>query len=402
MTDCDQPVQALVPPVQELMKSLQKKFPNAEFRLSLRSPHFVQRKYGQSWLAMCPHGLKSQCKICGGVLICEHSKQRHNCRVCGIGFCTHGKTKGRCRTCKGSEFCIHQVRKYDCKICKGSSICEHSNLRLRCRICAGSQICIHKLIKYNCGECCGEEAACEHGRPRMACLICGGVRVCPCGEHFKVRSGLCAHCLKCASDGCIGSVSQAFDYQFCNPCGRFNTGRTPQKKRQDQVFDFIEKTYPKLAIRYDLIIPDQNCTKVRPDVLFRLPHRKLIIEVDENSHKSTSYDCETKRMSDIASAGDVLPTVFIRYNPDLYRDHRGTTRKIPSDKRLERLQEEIDRWLDPEKEQPHFITVVYLYYDKCEEREENFIPCDWQEQILKKELESGTEMEPSNKRVKLE
>jgi hypothetical protein len=163
------------------------------------------------------------------------------------------------------------------------------------------------------------------------------------------------------------------------------------------IFDFVEEKFPSCAVRYDRALPGQTCTKLRPDVLFELPHRKLIVEVDEDSHKAKHYDCETKRMSDLAAAGDIKHTVFIRFNPDLFRGLDGKKRKIPLEKRLEKLQEEIDHWLDIETVQEHFITVVYLYYDKSEAREENFIPCDWSE--LTEDSPSDPE-EPENKSPK--
>jgi hypothetical protein len=78
-------------------------------------------------------------------------------------------------------------------------------------------------------------------------------------------------------------------------------------------------------------------------------------------------------MADLASAGELLRTVFVRFNPDVYRDSEGKKRVIPLQKRLEKLKEEIDYWLDPDRGQDKFLTVVYLYYDGSEIREMSFI-----------------------------
>jgi hypothetical protein len=145
------------------------------------------------------------------------------------------------------------------------------------------------------------------------------------------------------------------------------------------VFKFLEENYPDCEIRYDQRLPDQNCSKSRPDALFPLLHRKLIMECDENSHKAATYSCDAERMSDLAAAGEVLPTVFIRYNPDRYRNPKGVTVKIPTEKRLATLKKEIDEWISVEKQQEHFITVVYLYYDLSERREQDFVPFDLSE-----------------------
>jgi hypothetical protein len=168
---------------------------------------------------------------------------------------------------------------------------------------------------------------------------------------------------------------------MCYACGCTTFNRSPAQKREDKVFEFIAQNYSSYEIRYDNQLPNQDCSKARPDVLFLLSHRKLIVECDENSHKAGAYSCEAKRMSDLAAAGDIIPTVFIRFNPDLYRDSDSVKRVITIPQRLEKLKKEIDYWLDVETTQDHFITAVYMYYDQSEIREQGFVPCDWTEQI---------------------
>jgi hypothetical protein len=45
----------------------------------------------------------------------------------------------------------------------------------------------------------------------------------------------------------------------------------------------------------------------------------VILEVDENQHKSNDASCEYIRMFNIAQSLGGTPTRFIRYNPDEYR-----------------------------------------------------------------------------------
>lgn len=418
MESCEQPVtiQAVIPSPQELLESLKKKLPTKEFRFAPKNPSIVQMKIGKKWRPYCVHGRKqstcvicggseickhkkvrTRCVQCGGVSICEHKKQKSNCKICGrSAFCEHGRQKNYCIPCGGTGICIHKRIRSTCRECRGSQICDHGKQKSHCRECKGSAFCKHGKQKSCCRECEGS-GICEHKKLKHQCVECGGNSVCQCGKRLKQKRGLCPQCLGCSSEGCIGAVSRVFDFDFCYFCGCFKIGRTPQERRQDKVFDFIEENYPDCEIRYDKPIPDQNCTKFRPDVLFQLPFRKLICEIDEDSHKSAAYDCDTGRMSDLAFSGDVLPTVFIRYNPDKWSDPSGTKRKISDEQRLGKLREEVDRWLDPETAQDHFITVVYLYYDKSEEREEDFIPSDWAEQTLE-----NKEEEPYAKRTKYE
>ena len=46
--------------------------------------------------------------------LCEHGKQKHNCKICSV--CDHGKIKRSCRECNG---CEHGKLKRCCKECVG-------------------------------------------------------------------------------------------------------------------------------------------------------------------------------------------------------------------------------------------------------------------------------------------
>lgn len=367
---------------QDLLKRLEVRFPTAIFRLAPKNPSQVQKKYGNGkrWVVYCEHEKrKEMCTKCAGSSICKHDKRRYDCVVCeGASRCPHKKRRQICVDCNGSGLCKHGTQRQYCRLCDGSGFCAHGKRKSGCFECDGISLCEHMIPRSVC-VACNPKASCEHGNLKYRCKPCG-TNLCSCGKRFKQRDGLCVGCLRCESVGCTNSVSGSFGYRICYTCGCFKIGRTPQQKRQDKVFTFIEGKYPDCEIRYDQRLPDQNCTKTRPDVLFLLPYRKLIVELDENSHKAVQYSCEAKRMSDLAASGEILPTVFIRLNPDLYRDPSGTKRKIPDEKRFEKLQEEIDRWLDPATIQKNLLTAVYLYYDGCQEREEGFIPFDLSEQ----------------------
>lgn len=354
----------------ELLNNLQQSYKNFEFRLSRKDPTKVLKKYGKKWYCVCKHGrIKRICKECSGSGICEHGRRKQRCKNCGgSSFCKHGLQKYRCKECGGTGLCKHGRRKHICIDCGGFGICEHSRRRSTCKDCVGSNICEHSKMRNTCKECKGS-SICDHGKVRSKCIHCKGSSICSCGKHFKVKNSLCSACLKCGNSGCVGIPSNVFGYDYCYPCGCFKFGKTPREKRQDTVFEFIAENFPESEIRYDKQLPDQNCTKFRPDVLFVLPFRKLIVECDENSHKLIPNDCEAKRMSDLASSGEILPTVFIRFNPDLYRDSEGKKRKISIEQRLSKLRDEIEYWLDQVHEQKEFITVVYLYYDNSKIRE---------------------------------
>ena len=95
--------------------------------------------------------------------------------------------------------------------------------------------------------------------------------------------------------------------------------------------------------------PDRSCTLNKPDRVYNLGSHIVIVEIDEHQHKS--YKCilygdmkegrmkgERIRMYQIAqSFPEFPPCIFIRYNPDSYKDHKGTASKTPNGTRHELL-----------------------------------------------------------------
>jgi hypothetical protein len=68
---------------------------------------------------------------------------------------------------------------------------------------------------------------------------------------------------------------------------------------------------------YDTILDHGVCGKERPDFVWDCASHKVILEVDENQHKSYPAQCEIKRMWNITQ-GIGMPVLWIRYNPDSY------------------------------------------------------------------------------------
>lgn len=136
--------------------------------------------------------------------------------------------------------------------------------------------------------------------------------------------------------------------------------------------------------------------------------------MDERQHKGASYSCltaaisdriaddaagnsrvmtrseshrlrENDRMSDIVGTGDIMHTVFIRFNPDAWKNENGKRPNLALKSRLPILAKEIREWLESDKEQEHFVEVVYLYYDGPWRRQE-WIPVSPEELPAYREL----------------
>lgn len=118
-------------------------------------------------------------------------------------------------------------------------------------------------------------------------------------------------------------------------------------------------------------------TSRRPDIMFDLGHKVIIIEIDENQHNMYESICENKRIMELSQDVGHRPIDFIRFNPDKYTDANGKTikscwcttkqgiSKVQNVKqwsfRLQHLYETIKQQIDVQSTKT--ITVIKLYYD---------------------------------------
>jgi hypothetical protein len=71
---------------------------------------------------------------------------------------------------------------------------------------------------------------------------------------------------------------------------------------------------------FDKII-DGGCSRRRPDILIDLLTYSITIECDENQHKD--YSCENRRTMELFKDLGDRPIIFIRFNPDSYKNKNG-------------------------------------------------------------------------------
>ena len=117
----------------------------------------------------------------------------------------------------------------------------------------------------------------------------------------------------------------------------------------------------------------------RPDLMLDLGYQIIMIEVDEDKHKSYDCLCENKRLVSLSQDVNHRPIIFIRFNPDSYINSNG--KKIVScwkvlqtgictissqkewNCRLENLKNQINYWIDPLNKTDKMIEIIQLYYD---------------------------------------
>jgi hypothetical protein len=111
---------------------------------------------------------------------------------------------------------------------------------------------------------------------------------------------------------------------------------------------------------YDKPIEGGVCIKSRPDFILDAGTHIVVLEVDENQHKGYPCECEQIRMVNISQAFGIA-TVFIRYNPDEFRDINNK-KCDPSDIIRKNTLLEYIRFA-METIPSNFCEAIYLYYD---------------------------------------
>ena len=166
----------------------------------------------------------------------------------------------------------------------------------------------------------------------------------------KIYKGYCCHC-----------------YQNLFP-DDILTIQMRNKSKEMAVRDFINTKFEGFQHDKPLWYNESacDCTTKR-----RIDHRKLIngtllcIETDENQHKGYSKQDEESRYHDLFMAyGGKF--VFIRFNPDKYKDENGKSCNPMLFNRLIVLEEEINKHIKriENDENNELLEVVELYYDK--------------------------------------
>ena len=122
-----------------------------------------------------------------------------------------------------------------------------------------------------------------------------------------------------------------------------------------------------------------GCSKKRPDILMDLGFQVIIVEIDENQHINYDCSCENKRLMELSLDLDHRPIIFIRFNPDEYKNENNElikscwyinklgvcvvkkTKINEWNNRLQTLKDIITYWLNNETNKT--IEIIQLFYD---------------------------------------
>jgi EsV-1-7 cysteine-rich motif len=151
------------------------------------------------------------------------------------------------------------------------------------------------------------------------------------------------------------------------------------KTKERAVVDFIKENFPEFIWTPDKVISD-GCSNKRPDLILDLGYQIIIIEIDENQHRSYDCSCENKRLMELSQDVGHRPIIFIRFNPDSYMNNdekisscwtvnkKGIcvvkkSKKDEWNERLESLKEHVNYWLIDDNKTDKTVEVIELFYD---------------------------------------
>jgi len=327
----------------------------------------------------CKHGIReSYCRSCNGSQICDHDKRKSICKDCkGNDICDHNKIKNQCKECCIDKLCKH--KRLQCKECSTGKKCKHNEYISACTECKKTKICKHNKRKALCIDCGGSEM-CQHGKRRRRCKDCNGHEICK-HNKYKINCHICdidIHpdnwCKLCK----FVNVAQSPYNPYCFVCYCVVNPdiEIPRqyKLKEHHLRDSLKELYPNIKMVFDKKV-DDGCSLRRPDVRIECLTHTIIIECDENKHQG--YSCENKRIMEIFQDLGNRPIVFLRFNPDSYKNintkkiipscfektqqRRNSLNKREWDRRIKLLNDRIKYYLNncPPKE----VMVEHLFYE---------------------------------------
>lgn len=196
---------------------------------------------------------------------------------------------------------------------------------------------------------------------RKRCAYFGALQAQYCEAH-KGPDDMDQRKVKCCACGLCGRLDEQGRCRDCNP----DTFERKIKEKQLRVQHWLDNnhTTPYTLTDRHVFVYGLGCIKQRPDFLYDFPTHVLILEVDEDQHKSHSL-CDETRMINIAQ-NLRRKTIFIRYNPDEY-SCEGLNGNCTHEERMLVLRGWISK-LENVENVAHFVSCVYLFFDGFDEQ----------------------------------
>jgi len=199
----------------------------------------------------------------------------------------------------------------------------------------------------------------------------------------KTEEMVDVHHKKCKTLYCEVRVENKYE-GYCLRCFIYtfpeNTIVRNYKTKETFVAQYVLSAFPNFTWITDKKIQD-GCSRKRPDLFLDLGYQVIIVEIDENQHKSYDCSCQNKRIMELSQDVQHRPIIFIRFNPDAYNmnnmrisscwmiNTKGiceirTSKKNEWNNRLDALRQQINYWSNPENKTDKMVETIQLYYDQ--------------------------------------
>lgn len=203
----------------------------------------------------------------------------------------------------------------------------------------------------------------KHKKTRMVNLVLASkCSMHECDKKHEIEYEGKKYCiLHCPDKNCEAVLKKR-----CKYCDLVDTNfvcrecEEKQNKKEWMVVKYIKKNI-KTPFVHDTSSMLQSCSKRRPDVYFDLDLHCVIVEIDENQHKSYQEICECARLSEIVGSIGGRSIIFIRFNPDKIKNNKKEI-NIGMELRLAKLTEIINTEI-LKKYDVFIVKLIQLYYD---------------------------------------
>ena len=178
--------------------------------------------------------------------------------------------------------------------------------------------------------------------------------------HFNYEGLKPEYCKDCIKNDMVNVVDKkctSCNLFFVNKktnflCSYCNPNKSKRiKTKENEIKELLELN--NIQFIHDKQISNECCYKYRPDFIIDCLYYILIVEVDEDAHKSYDKECELIRMNNIQLSLE-LPTKFIRYNPD--------KKVIKKNIKQKKLLEKVKEWMNKNIDELKTEEALYLFY----------------------------------------
>jgi hypothetical protein len=147
--------------------------------------------------------------------------------------------------------------------------------------------------------------------------------------------------------------------EYCNPV----TFQRARLAKQTALMDYLDAR-DLTGTSTDTTIDQGACGRERPDRVYELADKIIILECDEHQHRDRACDCEQTRMINIGQSYGGMPVYFIRWNPDNYCSDNDRKQPEEIKKRHKLVGDLIASIAKGKTALPRgLVSVLYMYYN---------------------------------------